>query len=125
MFENIGGKLKLLAKLFTGMGIAGGLFAGIYLTVTDRVQIWLGIAILVGAPVVCWILLAFVYGFGELIERTAEIAYNTRSEKSPVSQKSAAVQTNARQKRDLLEKWHAEGLIDEDEYRQKLQEIDG
>ncbi len=125
MFENIGGKLKILAKLFTGTSIIGSISAGIYLTVTERIQLWMGVALLIGVPLVCWILSALLYGFGELIEKTTEIAYNTRSGDSPVPQQAASVQTNVRQKRDVLEKWHTEGLITEDEYQQKLQEIDG
>ena len=125
MFENIGGKLKILAKLFMAVAVLGSIAAAVYLTVKDMVQLWAAIALVVGVPFVCWILSALLYGFGELIEKMTEIAYNTRSSESPVPQQTAAVQTNMRQKRDILEKWYVEGLITEDEYRQKLQEIDG
>lgn len=125
MFENIGGKLKILAKLLMAVAILGSVAAAVYLTAKDLVPLPAAVAIVFGTPLVMWILCALLYGFGELIEKTTEIACNTRGTETPVPLKTAAVQTSARQKRDILEKWYVEGLITEDEYRQKLREIDG
>ncbi len=123
MFENIGGKLKILAKIVTVLGIGASLFAGIYFTVTGRIELWQGVTVLIGGPFLFWIISAYTYGFGELVERTAEIAYNTRDVASPLPPHLTGVRMSRRQKRRLLEKWHEDGLISGDEYRKKLAEI--
>lgn len=125
MFDNIGGKLKMTAKLFMAAGTLGSIAAAVYLLAKELVQIWCAAALAVGVPLVCWFLTALLYGFGELIEKMTEIAANTRGINAPVSETIAAVQTNFRQKRDTLETWYAEGLITEEEYRKKLTEIRG
>ncbi len=125
MFDNIGGKLKITAKLFMAVGTLGSIAAAIYLTVKEMVQIWCAVALVIGVPLICWFLAALLYGFGELIEKMTEIAANTRGTNVPLSDKTAAVQTNLRQKRDTLEAWYAEGLITEEEYRKKRTEISG
>lgn len=125
MFDNIGGKLKITAKLFMAVGTLGSIAAAVYLTVKNMIQLWCAAALAVGVPLVCWFLAALLYGFGELIEKMTEIAANTRGANAPVSEKTAAVQTNPRQKRDTLETWYAEGLITEEDYRKKRTEISG
>ena len=125
MFDNIGGKLKITAKLFMAVGTLGSIAAAVYLTMKDMIQLWCTVALVVGVPLVCWFLAALLYGFGELIEKMTEIAANTRVAEVPLSEKTAAVQTNLRQKRDTLEAWYAEGLITEEEYRRKRTEISG
>ncbi len=125
MYENIGGKLKITAKLLMTAAVLGSVAIAVYLTAKELVPLTAAAAIVIGVPFAAWFLTALLYGFGELIEKTAEIAYNTRGGESPVPRKTAAVQTSDRQKRDILETWYTEGLIDEEEYRRKLREIDG
>lgn len=79
MFDNIGGKIKSLAKTIfiieTIICIIGGL---VMLTEgSDEAMIYGVITIIVG-PLTAWVSSWLLYGFGELIEKTCEIAENTR-----------------------------------------------
>ena len=76
MFDNIGGKIKLLAKILCWVGIVGSIFIGIFLPgVGGGVE---GFLIAVICSLISWVSQFFIYGFGELIERTAENAENTK-----------------------------------------------
>ena len=85
MFDNIGGKIKALAKIMCWVGIIGFVIlamitfvnaseAGSYLSGS---LIVLGFVFLIIGPLVSWVFSFFMYGFGELIETNCEIAHNT------------------------------------------------
>ncbi len=75
MFDNIGGKIKTLAKVVCGIGmvisVALGLRAMERYASSDAVVYGL-IIILVGC-ILSWISVFILYGFGELIEKTSSI----------------------------------------------------
>ena len=74
MYDNIGGKIKLLAKAsFIVAGIAS-VIAGI--AFIDRY----GLMILILGPIVSWISSLSLYGFGEIIDILGDIRANTRGE---------------------------------------------
>ncbi len=75
MFDNAGGSIKLAAKIFTWIGSIGYVIAGIWLMSYDLFEI--GVPILIFGPISSWLSNLLVYGFGELIEKTTEIAENT------------------------------------------------
>lgn len=87
MFENIGDKIKTLAKVLCWSGIAASvLMAIIFFIAADEgsyrnedLYRTLGFIFLIIGPLASWINSFFIYGFGELIERTTEVALNTRS----------------------------------------------
>ena len=75
MFTNIGGKIKTCAKTIAVMGIVGNIISG--LLVISRggrsssvALIGMGFAILIVGALIFWIGSFFVYGFGELVEKT-------------------------------------------------------
>ena len=70
MFENIGYKIKSLAKLLCWLGIAVSLASGCYIF---RTKEWLGVLIIVGGTLLSWLGNFVLYGFGELIDNS-EIA---------------------------------------------------
>lgn len=72
MFENIGDKIKTLAKICCLIGIIGSVITGIILI--SSINVLVGIAITIGGALLSWIGSFFVYGFGELIESNAEIS---------------------------------------------------
>ena len=87
MYSNIGKKLKGLAKaLFIidtiAVIIIGIAFVGTgllyYRILQYRFFIFGGIATIVIGPVLSWISSWFLYGFGELIDKTSIIARNTQ-----------------------------------------------
>lgn len=76
-FENIGGKIKILAVVITVIGIGVSLAFGLYLLDSN---VLLGLVIAVVGSLLSWISSFFIYGFGELIEKTTEIAHNTKKD---------------------------------------------
>ena len=76
MFEDIGKKLKDLAKVLFVLGCIASVIGAIALWGQNNEYtptILPGIGVLVGGLVCAWISSAFVYGFGELIDRAGSI----------------------------------------------------
>lgn len=68
MFENIGGKMKALARVMAVLGIIGAVVAGVVLVSDGNVGAGLCVAIL--GSLVAWTGSFFAYGFGQLIENS-------------------------------------------------------
>lgn len=71
MFDEIGRKIKILAKSFTVIGIIIFVIYGIIIFTNNRL---LGLAIMVGGSFLSWISSFVLYGFGHLIENTEILA---------------------------------------------------
>ena len=79
MFDDIGSKIKTLARVVCWIGIALTGITGILVMSREfGDNVLFGGAILIVGPLSSWIGSSFLYGFGELIEKTTEIAKNTR-----------------------------------------------
>ena len=85
MFDNIGGKIKALAKILCYIGIGLSVLVGIILMATLGEAFDSGfLAFLVGlVAIALGVLMAWVgsfvlYGYGELIDTNAQIAENTK-----------------------------------------------
>ena len=79
MYDNIGEKIKWLAKIFCLIGIIGSIVSGFAIIVTDVDMIWIvGVLVAVGGSLVSWIGSFFIYGFGQLIENSDIIAKRER-----------------------------------------------
>ena len=74
MFDNIGGKIKTLAKVVCWIGIIGSCLAGFVLLVegldVSEELILYGILVAGVGSLFSWIGSFFLYGFGQLIENT-------------------------------------------------------
>ena len=71
MFENIGGKIKILAKVICWIGIIASVISAIALWTADSSYsptIALGFGVLIGGCLASWIGSFFAYGFGELVD---------------------------------------------------------
>ena len=76
MFDNIGGKIKGLAKVLFGLEVISSVIVGLVLVEdTEGLSLLFAIA----GVLVAWISAWFIYGFGEIIDRVCEIAKNTRT----------------------------------------------
>lgn len=73
MFNNIGGKIKTLAKVICWIGIIGSIIGGIGCIAADEDMILYGLLIAVGGSLFSWIGSFFTYGFGELIENSSKL----------------------------------------------------
>ena len=92
MYINIGGKIKLLAKVWAWLGIIASVGAAIaQLVMINRaptsgmadqgislMSILTAVGIVIAGTLVSWVSSWALYGFGVLIAKTSEIAENTR-----------------------------------------------
>ena len=86
MFNNIGGKIKTLAKVLCWIGIIASIIFGLAMIVVGNGRSYnasgpvalLGVLYMVLGSLFSWIGSFFAYGFGQLIEDTEEIRENTR-----------------------------------------------
>jgi len=84
VYENIGGKIKGFAKFIAWFGIIGSVIGGIAMISqgsnyyrSSNPMMLPGILTIIAGSLASWISSWFTYGFGELIEKTSEIAANT------------------------------------------------
>ena len=83
MFDNIGGKIKGLAKVICWIGIIASCIGGIIYWVAASklhagfVGFLAGLGIIVGGSLASWIGSFTTYALGELVENSAEIRENT------------------------------------------------
>lgn len=113
MFNDIGGKIKTLAKVICWVGIIGSVIVGLIMMTSDGDKYGpLGLGVLIGGSLFSWIGSFFAYGFGEIIEKVTEIAKNTAKTDSAPSKTDEMTAT--------LNKWKAQGLINEEEYLEQL-----
>ncbi len=82
MFENSGNKIKVIAKVMFYIDVIVSIIAAIVYFVLSgitesasevRLYIVLGFSILIAGPVISWIINVFIYGYGELIDKTCKI----------------------------------------------------
>ncbi len=78
MYDNIGGKIKGLAKASFIVAAIAEVITGIALMATDDDLILYGLLVMVVGPIVAWVSSFLLYGFGELIDKASEIEKNTR-----------------------------------------------
>ena len=76
MYDNIGGKIKTLAMVQCFIGAVISIIIG-FVLIMEKAAL-LGLLVMVMGVVCSWILSFLIYGFGELVENTAQIARNTR-----------------------------------------------
>ncbi len=89
MFQNIGKKIKTLAKVLCWIGIIGSIIGGVimvisgaaildYDTASGAAAIMSGVLTAVLGALFSWIGSFMMLGFGEIVEKVNEIAENTR-----------------------------------------------
>lgn len=128
MYSNIGGKIKglaiatfiveaILAVLSGAVCVIGSFIAMIdWFSEEYILMMLIGLAIIVIGPIIAWISSWLLYGFGELISKTTEIARNTRTE---VKKSEAQTKLDA-ERISRIEKLRSQGLITEEEYKQAM-----
>ena len=83
MYDNIGGKIKGLAKASFIVAAIAEVITGIALMATDEDLIGYGLLVMFVGPIVAWVSSWLLYGFGQLVENSDIIAaeYNRKNEK--------------------------------------------
>ena len=74
MFNNIGGKIKTLAKVICWIGIISCIITGIVLMAINDDFVLIGILTAVVGSLLSWISSFVLYGFGQLVENSDVIA---------------------------------------------------
>ena len=72
MFDNIGGKIKALAKVLSVVGVILSLVTGIGLHVPGA-GLWINCVFCIGGVLLSWIVGCFIYGFAQLMEDATSI----------------------------------------------------
>ena len=116
MYDNIGRKIKVLAKASFIVAAIAEVITGIALMAADEDLILYGLLVLVVGPIVAWVSSWLLYGFGELIDKASDIERNTRGGK----RKSEAQSKVDSERISKIEKLRSQGLITEEEYQQTL-----
>ena len=74
IFNNIGGKIKVLAEVVTWVGIVASVISGIVIMANDEDLMFIGFITALLGSLSSWISSLAFYGFGQLIENTDKIA---------------------------------------------------
>lgn len=77
MFTDIGKKIKALAKIIFYIDVLGALAAAKAVIASDSNNTVLGLLIIPVGVILAWLATFLLYGYGELIDKTSEIAKNT------------------------------------------------
>ena len=124
MFDNIGTKIKKLALVTFWVGVVASAFFGLNLLIwsADRSGgSWLICLFIVAfGCLISWIGCFALYGYGELIEKTAAIYDNTR-----LSGSASAQGSDKSTKAAFLGELRNSGVLTEEEYKRKLNELFG
>ena len=117
MFDNIGGKIKGLAKVLFWLEAIASVIVGLVLVEdTEGLSLLLAIA----GVLVAWVSSWFLYGFGEIIDKLCDIERNTRGGE----RKSEAQSKVDYERISKIEKLRSQGLITEEEYQQAISKND-
>lgn len=108
MFNNVGGKIKIIAKITAWIGIIVCIIYGFVMLVSMEDMALIGLLIMTVGSLLSWISSLVLYGFGELVENSSVFA----------NKKSTYISKNS-EKTETLEKWRNDGLITEEEYQAK------
>ena len=92
MYENIGKKIKGLAKATFVVAAIAAVVTGISLMASDEDLMLYGLLVMVVGPIVAWVSSWLLYGFGQLIENSDIIA--GRQKVSIVKQEKIIDQNN-------------------------------
>ncbi|OLA93426.1 MAG: hypothetical protein BHW64_06815 [Candidatus Melainabacteria bacterium LEY3_CP_29_8] len=117
MYNNIGNKIKYLAKTAFIVGAIISVIIGILLITAglNGIITPVGVLILFVGPFISWLSSWLLYGFGELIDKISLIELNLNHVNSGVQTKYSDLT-----RKQELENLHSKGLITDDEYNQSI-----
>ena len=127
LFENIGKKIKALAKWSFVVVAVVSILVGIIGTVAaldgDESLVAIFLPITFAGPILALLSAWMLYGFGELIDKVSDIAKNTAGDTptdDSIEIKPATQKTVDRKRIARLEELRKKELITEEEYRAAL-----
>ena len=149
MFNNIGSKIKTLAQVVCWLGIVICVIVGIVLMSQDEETVGIGLVVMIFGSLFSWIGSFMTYGFGQLIENSDILVSQNKNAPTYTTPTNSVVSNNTSvhqwrcetcgkmitdefcpvcdkeliEKMNTLEKWKKDGLITEEEYQQKMENI--
>lgn len=148
MFDNIGSKIKTVAKVVCWIGIIASVIVGFIMLVQDEDTALAGILTMIFGSLGSWVGSFITYGFGQLVENS-DILVKQSNQVPSKSNLSSSVSGSTQQtskhqwrcngcgnmiseeicpicnkeKIENLNKWKEQGLITAEEYAQKLESL--
>lgn len=149
MFNNIGSKIKTLAQVVCWLGIVICVIVGIVLMAQDEETVGIGLVVMIFGSLFSWIGSFMTYGFGQLVENSDILVSQNKNTIAHPTPTNDVVLNNSSvhqwrcescgkmitedfcpvcnkeliDKMNTLEKWKKDGLITEEEYQQKMENI--
>lgn len=116
MFTNIGDKIKNLASVLAWLGIIGSIIGGIVMIAvgleSSEIFVLFGFLTAIAGSLVSWIGSFLLYGFGELIDRVAQIDRKLNNQ--------ASQSISGQQRIEALKAMLREGKITLEEYQEAI-----
>ena len=112
MYDNIGGKIKGLAKATFIVEAIAAIIVGIVLGVETE-ESWCALIIFCG-PIVAWVSSWLLYGFGEIIDTLCDIEHNTGIIMKPSELKKARDRHEAETKKVEAAKQELQKQVEEE-----------
>lgn len=87
MFDNIGVKIKNVAKIACWIGIVVSIIIAIVLfacasdSLSEELNVLLGFVVLLAGPFLSWLCTLVLYGFGELVDNSSILAAKAKSKR--------------------------------------------
>ncbi len=85
MYNNIGKKIKALAKVCCWIGIIAAVISGIVVMVAgyDEIFILIGLLVMVAGGVLSWVSSFVLYGFGQLVDNSDLLVVGNKTVNTP------------------------------------------
>ena len=74
MYRNVGGKIKMVAKVYAWIGIVLSVLVGVILLFSGSDSILVALIYIFLGPLLSWLSSLLLYGFGQLIDNTDRLA---------------------------------------------------
>jgi len=118
MFENIGGKIKCLAKVMFSIEVISSIFGAIACWTKEYGNlIGIGFLVIIVGPLFAWISNFFVFGFGDLIEKVTQIEASAKCTVFP--------KPTTDKRKETIENLYSNSLISKEEYETLLNTKEG
>ena len=91
MFNEVGKKIKGLAKGLFVVEAIGAVIAGIGVISEGGDSVIIGLLTMIIGPAVAWVCALLLYGFGELIDKVCDIEESTHGIKTKTSKETKSI----------------------------------
>ena len=106
MFDNVGGKLKTVAKVEMIIGIVASVILGFTFLTGDRV--FAGLLIVIVGVLSSWFGSLVIYGVGQAVENSETILYSTRTQTNSEVNKSKMSSSPAKLEHQVIDEMAAQ-----------------